>query len=385
MSALTIVLPHFEPYSPISGLALATIAAEVTAELQKRGATVTVVAPKDGEPTYAAGRALLHPRGVGVGPPVVDRVLTRLLGQNRSVELGYNRRVRRSFEGDATPSNVVVINDVELAANIAHSAPHSRVFVWLQNELSPPMPGRGREISRLTGVLAVSAFIAQRWTEVAGPTPPVRVVPNGVNVHAFRPAEPAPNGTIRSCFVGRVDPNKGPLEAARAVTRAQIRGVDISFDLAGPVIAWGCDEEMLRRYLTELGEAVAACGGSQVGRVARDDLPAFYAAHDVAFVLSISDEPFGLVALEAMAGGCAVVASDRGGLPDTCGGAALLVDPEDPNAVDRAIDALEDRAVLAQLRQDGRAFAETRSWSRTVDQLIRWLDGPEAVQRQPPA
>ena len=40
-------------------------------------------------------------------------------------------------------------------------------------------------------------------------------------------------------------------------------------------------------------------------------------------------EGFGLPCLEAMAAGTPVVASDRGALPQTCGDAALLVDPDD--------------------------------------------------------
>ena len=57
-------------------------------------------------------------------------------------------------------------------------------------------------------------------------------------------------------------------------------------------------------------------------------------------------EGFGLPCVEAMAAGTPVVAADRAALPETCGGAALLADPDDPRRVRRG--ALEAAGAAAR-------------------------------------
>jgi glycosyltransferase involved in cell wall biosynthesis len=63
-------------------------------------------------------------------------------------------------------------------------------------------------------------------------------------------------------------------------------------------------------------------------------------------------EPFGLVALEALASGAALICSPRGGLPEVAGDAALYADPDRPSEIAAAIRALAGdesrRAALAE-------------------------------------
>jgi glycosyltransferase involved in cell wall biosynthesis len=69
-------------------------------------------------------------------------------------------------------------------------------------------------------------------------------------------------------------------------------------------------------------------------------------------------EPFGLVALEAMASGAAVIVSNRGGLPEVAGEAAVYVDPDDPAAIAAAIRVLAcDDARRSALAEAGQARA----------------------------
>ena len=83
-------------------------------------------------------------------------------------------------------------------------------------------------------------------------------------------------------------------------------------------------------------------------------------------------EGFGFPPLEAMALGTPVVASNRGSLPEVLGDAALLVDPEDENAVADAIDsALTRPEVRNRLRRAGVARARQYTWescaAKTLD------------------
>ena len=71
--------------------------------------------------------------------------------------------------------------------------------------------------------------------------------------------------------------------------------------------------------------------------------------------------------LEAMAAGVAVVTSSRSALPEVAGDAALLVDPEDGDAL---IDALNrvtsDEGLRADLVRRGSARAATFTWEKAV-------------------
>jgi D-inositol-3-phosphate glycosyltransferase len=106
--------------------------------------------------------------------------------------------------------------------------------------------------------------------------------------------------------------------------------------------------------------------------LSRDILPAYYAAADVCVVPS-HYEPFGLVAIEAMACGTPVVASDVGGLKYTVvpRQTGLLAPPKNEAAFAGAIDRLlVDSVWRQQLGQAGRVHVQTYfSWDGVASQL----------------
>jgi glycosyltransferase involved in cell wall biosynthesis len=83
-------------------------------------------------------------------------------------------------------------------------------------------------------------------------------------------------------------------------------------------------------------------------------------------------EGFGLPCLEAMASGTPVVAANRGALPETCGDAALVVEPDDfAEAALAAVTTERERLTTA-----GLARAARFTWERTAretDQAISRL------------
>lgn len=78
-------------------------------------------------------------------------------------------------------------------------------------------------------------------------------------------------------------------------------------------------------------------------------------------------EGFGLPALEAMHGGCPVIASNRGSLPEVIDGAGISLDPDDIESwADALHRVLEDPAFAGELRRAGLAQAQRFSWDKTA-------------------
>jgi glycosyltransferase involved in cell wall biosynthesis len=82
------------------------------------------------------------------------------------------------------------------------------------------------------------------------------------------------------------------------------------------------------------------------GYVSAVELARWYARARI-FAFPSLDEGFGMPVLEAMAAGVPVIAGNRAALPEVCGDAALLVDPEDVDAIAKALEQLMGDAALA--------------------------------------
>ncbi len=131
------------------------------------------------------------------------------------------------------------------------------------------------------------------------------------------------------------------------------------------VVAGGPDEVSYRRAGWRPPD-----GTVFTGFVSDAELRALYAAA-AAFVFPSLTEGFGLPPVEAMHCGAPVVAARAGAMPEVCGDAALLVDPEDPRACREAVEAvLSDPALAMRLRGAGSERAARLSWEAAGDRLF---------------
>jgi D-inositol-3-phosphate glycosyltransferase len=174
-------------------------------------------------------------------------------------------------------------------------------------------------------------------------------------------------------YVGRFDPRKGIETLVRAIANSSLRGEgDLRLIIAGGYrvgASDGLECDRIQGIVKELGlEAIT----SFPGRLSEADLPVYYAAANVCVVPS-HYEPFGLVAIEAMACRTPVVASNVGGLqftviPEVTG---LLVPPQNEMAFSQAIDRiLSDPEWGEYLGQTARQRVEIAlSWDSVASRL----------------
>ncbi len=241
----------------------------------------------------------------------------------------------------AFPRNVVVIHD---AAALREPDWYSRSYAAWQRTMLPAIARRA------VRVVTVSAFSRRELWELLRVDSDV--VGGGVDHERFVPGAPRQQRPYVLTVASRTArKNLGALEeTARRLAR---EGVEL--------LAAGGTRPQFRE-----GASTAV---RQLGHVPDEELPALYAGA-LAFVLPSLYEGFGLPCLEAMACATPVVASDRGALPETCGGAALLVDPDDPIAIAEAVAAaIGDTGLVERGLRRAREF----SWERTAAELAAVL------------
>lgn len=209
----------------------------------------------------------------------------------------------------------------------------------------------------------------------------ITIIPCGTDIHRFgaiQQQEARQHLGIDSdakvvFYVGRFDKRKGIETLVRAVGRSKLRSnANLKLIIGGgsrPGQSDGIERDRIESIVNELGMQDFT---TFPGRLGDTDLPYYYAAADICVVPS-HYEPFGLVAIEAMASATPVVASDVGGLqftvvPEETG---LLAPPKDEVAFAKAIDRiLSDSAYRNKLGQAARLRVEEKfSWDGVASQL----------------
>ncbi|CAN5867033.1 glycosyltransferase family 1 protein [soil metagenome] len=177
-------------------------------------------------------------------------------------------------------------------------------------------------------------------------------------------SEPAAGGPI--LHIGTIGPRKNVNAIIKAYLTLARRTADVpplvfAGGLATPVatLVAGDDREVFNRKVRFAGYV--------------DDEERLRLYREASMlVLASADEGFGIPALEAMTIGLPVVAARRGALPEVVGGAGILVDPDDRDALASAMArVLLDAPLRQQLAADGRARAQRFCWDASAANLLQ--------------
>jgi D-inositol-3-phosphate glycosyltransferase len=236
-------------------------------------------------------------------------------------------------------------------------------------------------------IVAATTEEKTQMTRLYGADPAkIVIIPCGVDLSLFRPI-PMDEARQRLdicerkymvLFVGRIERLKGIdtlLEAMATVVqdfpnwKEEICVCIVGGDTSEDSTVLDKEMERLKDLRAELGIGDLV---TFLGARAQETLPDHYSAADVVVMPSYY-ESFGMVALEAMACGTPVIASQVGGLSFTVqdGVTGFLVPGQDPPALAEKITLLlKDKAIRNKLGAQGIEWAQQHSWARIADQIV---------------
>lgn len=290
-----------------------------------------------------------HSYRLGVWMPKPRGVRSRLLADtwgNRSADLfhGLNQRLpRKRFR-----RQIATFHDL---------------FVLTGNYSTPEFRARFAQQAREAAagadlIIAVSAFTASQVEQHLGvPASRIRVVHHGVPERQMQRLE---RENVVLC-VGALQRRKNQAMLVRAF---RAMPDDWTLVLAGS-----------RGFQSaEIMDAIAASPAAQriqvTGYLTDDKLSEWYGRASV-FAFPSLDEGFGMPVLEAMEAGIPVVASNASAMPEVCGDAAELVDPNSEDELAAAlVRVATDEKRRRQLVGRGRDRASQFTWEKAVSKTL---------------
>jgi glycogen(starch) synthase len=328
----------------------------------------------------------IHRVGEPPFPRDADRFVRWVERMNEHMTACAERLLQR-FEFDLVHSHDWLVADA--AERIAragslpwlctiHATEYGRHQGWVDKPPQSLIHARELAMARSADrLITCSHYMRGHVTRVFGVAPrKVTVIPNGIDPRELEPraadlpalrARFAEPDELLVLLVGRLVFEKGfhlALDALAPVIRRR-RGV--RFVVAGT----GTAEHELKRQADRLG---LSRHGTFLGWVGDDMLHSLYRVSDLCIVPSIY-EPFGLVALEAMASGCLCIVADTGGLREVVPGdetVGLRFPAEDSEALRVLLErVLTDDAARTRLIDEAREHVLRFDWREVATRTRR--------------
>lgn len=237
-------------------------------------------------------------------------------------------------------------------------------YYWMYPLLTPVIRRIWRSASAVTACSDAHKELALRTAPALG----IKVIPNGVDTEAFKPAGRGERGAggapIRILCSARLIARKGQQHLLRAIhllDREGVRNVEVL------LVGTGDAEKTLKRSAAMLGVADRF---RFLGMKSRADMCGIVAAADL-FVLPSYNEGMSLALLEAMAGGLPVVVTDTGGTRELLDGNGYVVPWADPAALavklKELIDSPERRSAMGRR---SREIAMNFTWRKVTERYL---------------
>ena len=268
--------------------------------------------------------------------------------------------------------------------------PRSRIILHMHNDF---LFERGylkneynKILSKVDGVIGCSRHVINRIVSNAETTSGKSyVVHNGVSLERFRKL-PSDDPSLLKwrdklkfdendkvlIFVGRIHEIKGVEVLVKAFTRLTEHHSNLKLLIVGT--SWFAEWEetdylkKIWKLSTPLKDKIKFSGF-----VSHDELSCLYNLSSICVVPSIFNDPCPLVLFEAMASGCAVVASNVGGIPEIIKDqqTGLLTSPDDVDGLYEKINfLLEHEQVRRELIKNGMNYVQNKcDWSLRAQQL----------------
>ena len=239
---------------------------------------------------------------------------------------------------------------------------NAKIVLHLHNDLLNKDTYKANEIAGcLSKVITVSNFIKGR-VETIGAGIPVETVYNGIDLERFQ--EKRHNTSVTRSALGLADDDFVAVYSGRLTKEKGIKELLEAFLLLKDypqlkllVIGgsfYGDVQSGESPFIVEL-QQIAENMRSRIsftGFVDYESIPDYLSLSDVAIIPSMWDDPFPTTVLEAMAAGLPIIATKSGGIPESCGDCAILIDTDNSFAANftQAIiklfdDALERKAM----------------------------------------
>lgn len=261
-----------------------------------------------------------------------------------------------------------------------HATEKGRHRGYLANELSWKIHGLEESLCQASRhIIVCSHFMRGMLMDTFHvPAPRLRVIPNGIEDSPFRECPPAQmaqlarqfkaQGEFLLLFIGRQTHEKGLHVLMDALPGIRARHPKVR------LLVVGRNSERLEEEIAWRGldEAITL-----LGFVADRVRNGLLQVADMLIVPSLY-EPFGIVALEAMAAGCPVIASHVGGLAEvvTHEKTGLTIYPNDPDSICWAVDQILTHPLQARQRaQNAQQVIRTKfGWPRIVQRTLAVYD-----------
>jgi glycosyltransferase involved in cell wall biosynthesis len=334
------------------------------------------------------GEAVMVASASAVGPEGVDDWVLPVLRGNawhgpdararnllEGRVLGYRPTFSRAYRGLESLTDLDVVLLHNRPEGLRAAPPDSFRVLYLHNDALRRYSAR--ELRRLAPyldlVVCVSQSLADRLPDAL--EVPRAVVLNGVDTETFRPADGEPgDGVPTVLFCGRVIEEKGVHLLVEAAAR--LRGLPFRVRIlgsGGSPSRLSAYERRLRRLAAQHGLEERLTFERSLPRAA---IPVVMRRSDILTVPSTWQEPSGLVVLEGLASGLAVVAARTGGIPEIGADACRYHEPGDVDGlVDQLEPLLRDADLRRSLGQAARRRALQLTWAATEERLVEAVSG----------